>query len=80
MWKDFLQIIWTEIWYNDQKTLIHIDSSNFAMLFWLDKQRMHKIENMPLQPSSIYSRPWGSLIDEPIYFFSSKTFCVVIFW
>ena len=29
MWKDVLQIISTEIWFNNQNMLIHIDSSGF---------------------------------------------------
>ena len=43
------------------------------------KQCIHtyKIENMPLQPSTIYSCPWQM---SQSAFFSSKTFCVVIFW
>ena len=41
------------------------------------KKCMHKIENMPLQPSSIYSCPWQ--MSQSAFFFS-KTLCVVIFW
>ena len=37
------------------------------------KKCMHKIENMPLQPFSIYSCPWQMSRSA---FFSSKTFCV----
>ena len=41
--------------------LIHIDSSGFRYVILASqamKKCMHKIENMPLQPSSIYSCPW----------------------
>ena len=36
MWKDVFQIISTEIWFNNQKTLIHVDSSQFryVILAW----------------------------------------------
>ena len=60
IWKDVLEVISTEIWFNNQNTLIHIDSSGFlyVILAWYAmKKCMHKIENIPLQPSSFYS--WG---------------------
>ena len=38
------------------------------------KKCMHKIENMPLQPSSIYFCPWQM---SQSAFFPVKTFCVV---
>ena len=56
IWKDVLEVISTEIWFNNQNTLIHIDSSGFlyVILAWYAmKKCMHKIENIPLQPS------WG---------------------
>ena len=36
IWKDVLQMISTEIWFINQKTLIHIDSSYFryVILAW----------------------------------------------
>ena len=51
------------------------------MYFWLNKQCMkkcmHKIENMPLQTSSIFSCLWE--VSQSACF-SSKILCVVIFW
>ena len=41
------------------------------------KKCMHKIENMPLQTSSIVSRPWQ--MSQSACFFS-KILCAVVFW
>ena len=74
IWKDVLEVISTEIWFNNQNTLIHIDSSGFlyVILAWYAmKKCMHKIENIPLQPSSIYSCPW-QMSQSP----SDRTACV----
>ena len=61
-----------------KKTLIHVlIAPDFAMWFWLDMQwktKRHKIENMPLQPSSIFFGPWQMC---QYACFSSKILCVV---
>ena len=65
------------MFFNSQKTLIHIDSSNFAMYFWLDKQwRNACIKSRTCLYNPLKFIPvldtWANLL------FSSKTFCVVM--